>query len=857
MRSLFVALSVGLLAGGCQFLDPSSNITDDLDVGFDVPSGTLPEGAYVGPDGLPAFGNRIGEECSGDSECRPGLGCGGGGTCEPSGTTAVDDGCVVSAECADGASCQIPVECLSSEPASVCGLAACLPSEEREEGTDCVQPGSCGDGLRCNLIGFTGVCEPEGTGDVGQTCETHGDCRDPLLCGPPNALLGTTEFTCQIPAAVAQDVFMPDAECEDLDPNDAFRVHFDVPGDDPLSEFYRLPFPNDVRLSSAGIDMSGHHNPGLLYIGGAFVDLYLDAVSELRGFSTNPTVFFRFSQNPDFGTIVGDGDAPTLLFLNIDPDSPGYASRISMRWSITTGRGKFICPRYMAVRPSWSSPLEHGTTYAVLLFNGLRTPEGDLATPAPDFAAMLGADAPGDARLQEAWDAYAPLRTYLDDQNIGADTLIGGTVFTTMDPDADLPAIRAGARAQDPPGLNNVTLCGPNVTGPCNTGERGACVNVSDDVIELHATYEAPIWQAGTRPYLFREDGGNFVFSGGEAQPQGTETMCLSMTIPRGDMPENGWPVVMFGHGTGGTFTSHISGGTASRVANIDLGDDAPVQMVSVGIDGVQHGPRRGDSDLSAETLFYNFVNPLTAVGNVQQGAADFFTLLWMLQNTDMTVDGVGDLRFDPQQIYFFGHSQGATVGGLFAAFEPELRGAIFSGAGGSLVLSLLNKTSPEDIAGGVEFVLTDGGTSGTSVGDTDPLLALLQTVIDPVDPLNVARTYYRDPAEDVPGLSLFMSYGLGDTYTPEPNQTAFARAIGLPIPQGAELGLTGFRDTTYPVSGNRTVNENQVTGVLIPAQPGDYDGHFVIFRESGLTQQSMEFLGTGVRDGIPTVSAP
>lgn len=859
-RTLFVCLTLSVCLASCKFLDPTSgiDIPDNIDVG-DV-SITIPEGAYVGPDGTVSAGDRVGEECSGSS-CRDGLSC-EAGTCAPAAESSEGDLCVTSGECEPGTACGIPTECYAENTILECGFAQCLPSRDLPEGADCIDMTDCGAGLRCNLIGFTGVCAADGTSDVGQSCEAHSDCLGPLLCG---TTFGDTETTCQIPAAIADQLFMPNLLCEDVpqrtddDPTVGpdFAVYFEVP-DGEADEFYRLPFPNDARLEGGRVDMSGHHNPGLQYVGGAFVDLYLDAAERMTGFSTNPAIYFRFTQSPDFASVVGDGDNPTLNFVNIDPDSAGYGGRVAMRWTITTGGGKFICPRYMAVRPAWSSPLEHGTTYAVFVTNGIRGALGDaIPSTQPDFQAMLSATDPSDARLQQAWQAYEPFRTYLTDQDLSGDTVVAAAVFTTQDPDAEMPQIRDAARATDAPELANLTACGENVTSPCDDGTRGACVNPGSGLIEIHATYEAPVWQQGTRPYVMQEDGGDFEFSGGQAQAQDSETICVSIAIPPGEMPENGWPVSMFAHGTGGSFTSHISGGTAARLASIDLGDDAPIRVASVSIDGAQHGPRRGDSELSAETLFYNFVNPLAAVGNVQQGAADYFFLTWLLENVEFEVDGVtGPIRFDAQNFYFFGHSQGATVGGLFVPYEETVRAAIFSGAGGSLVLSLLNKTSPEDIAAGVEFVLTDGGTRGGAVGDTDPLLALLQMVIDPVDPLNYARLLYRSPvSEESNGVHTFMSYGYGDTYTPEANQAAYSRAAGLQLATPSVGDLGGYTEVSYPVSANRSANGNPVTAVIIPEEPGDYDGHFVIFREEGLSSQSMEFIGTAIRDGVPTVT--
>jgi len=858
-RILVVAAATALSLSACKFLDPTS----DLDTTIDLPDGgiigTIPEGGYVGPDGRPALGGKVGDACTRDLDCRRGAAC-SEGTCAPTPTAAVDTGCVLSAECAEGLSCTIPTECYTEngpDPLK-CGLARCRPSELRPEDADCTEFGQCARGLRCNLLGFTGVCEPEGTADIAQPCEAHSDCRDPLLCMPGSARTGATVPTCQIPAYAGQDLFLPDVECTEEPAETPFSVYFHVPGGAVEKDFYTLPFPSDIRRTASGtIDMSGHPNPGVIYLGGAIIDQYVQAAERLEGFSTNPAIYFRFTKNPDFGTLIGDGPDTSLYFVNIDRDSPGYGNRVAMRWSVTTGRGKFICPRYMAVRPAWSTPLEPDTTYAVFVTNNLRGGEGEIPTPQADFAAVIGDSAPSEARLERAWRAYEPLRDYLVDKEIGADTLLAAAVFTTMDPTAEVPAIRAGIRAQPAPTLQDVTVCGAGVTSPCDDGERGACVNPAG-LTEIHARLRVPVWQHGTRPYLLEDDGGNFVFEGGQAVPSGsTEDICVSMTIPQGPMPEGGWPVVMYAHGTGGSFVSHLQDGTAGRVASINLGEGDPVRMVSISLDGAQHGPRRGDSDLSAETLFYNFLNPLTAVGNVQQGAADYFGLTYFLETASIDVPGLDDpVRFDPTQLYYFGHSQGATVGGLFAAYERSLQGAIFSGAGGSLVLSLLNKTSPEDIAGGVAFVLTDGGTSPYPVNDMDPLLALLQMVIDPVDPLNYARLYFaRPPSEEVAGIHMFQSYGFGDTYSPEPNQDAFAKATAAQLPQPSVGNLQGFSTTEYPVSGNRFANGAPTTAVVVPAQPNGYDGHFVIFRDAELTRQSMEFLGTAVRDGVPTVT--
>jgi len=816
-----------------SFTPPSVDI--DADTSPDQPPGST----TLGPNGLPLLGARVGDSCTTSSACRMGLTCEPTGTCAPEGRAPQGEMCTLTAECAQGLTC---------------GLSArCEPAGGGELGEQCTSPIACGRGLRCNLSGFTGYCEPEGSADAGQTCETSADCYAPLGC--------SGDGVCQL-LAFGGLAFMPDATCPAVDPSADFRAYFRIPRDEPLRAFYELPFPNDARIQGGRLNMDGHHNPGLRFIGGEIVDAYLTAVSDtFEGFSTNPTVFFRFTRALDFSTLVGQGDAATLRFINVDSESDNYGRGTSMFWTVTTGRGKFICDNYLAVHPAWSAPLEYNTTYAVILTDGLRGNDGALPRQDDDLTAVLASTRPADSFLGEAWDAYAPLRAYIQaEPTLDRTNVIGATVFTTMNPSADMPGLRAAVRAQPTPELDNLTLCEPGATSPCADGSDRACLTADGQFIQLHATYSAPIWQRGTRPYLTEADGGDLAFSGQTPVPQGTEDICLSMTIPTGEMPEDGWPVVMYAHGTGGSFLSHIREGVARRLSRINLPDDRSVRVASVSIDGVQHGPRRGDTDLEPEPLFFNFVNPRSARGNTQQGAADYFYLTYLLENVDIPAGAspTGDaIRFNADQIFFFGHSQGSQVGAPFAAFERGLRGVIFSGAGGSLPLSLLNKTEPVDIASAVRFVLRNGNVDDNNVSELDPLLSLLQMHIDPVDPLNYARLYFRETSEDAPPMNVFMSYGYNDNYTPEPNQRAFAGAMAIPTPSQRIGTLSGLPESDYPISANRGSGDSRATAIVIPAQPGAFDGHFVIFRDESLSAQLYEFIGTAILDEHPTVSAP
>jgi hypothetical protein len=842
-RPRFAAFLLLAPLGGCELFS-SDSIVGDWDVYSDVNLDTgFGDGSTLGPDGVPIRGHGFGEDCLATDPCRPGLSCDdNSNTCVATGESAEGDLCTISAECGEGLACGLTLRC---EP------SAGLP-----ENAQCASPADCGEGLRCNLLGFIGLCEPEGVVDAGGECVTSADCLSPLGCDP-------TKNTCQLPVFGGLQ-FMPDDECETVSEDTPFGVYFEIPREGrPLDDFFRLPFPNDIRAPGGDLDISDFPNPGPGYIGGDILGLYLDALErDFNGFSPNPTIYFRFRNSPDIESVAGGGDSPSLRFVNIDPDSPNFGNGISFYWTTTNGRRKFICPNFVAVRPAWSSPLEHNTTYAVILTDGVRGANGEIPTRDADLRAMLDDGAPSDAALRDAWDSYAPLREWLaeDEEGLDAVNVVGAAVFTTMDPDALMPALREAVRAQPTNGFENLTECEAGTISPCDDGtEERSCVSTSGQFVQIHGTYTAPIWQHGTRPYLTEEDGGGLELNGGVPVPDGTEQICVAMTIPTTAMPEGGWPVVMYGHGTGGSFTSAIREGVASALASAALPDARTAGFVTITIDGVQHGLRRGDTELDPEPLFYNFINPRSAQGNVQQGAADYFFLTHLLEQTsiDAAASPTGnEIRFDPANLYFFGHSQGAQVGASFVAFEKTVRAAVFSGSGGSLTLSLLNKTEPVDIAGAVSFVLSDGGRTAPA-DDRDVLLSLLQWHVDPVDPLNYARGYFRNIAPESTPQSILVSYGYRDSYSPEPNQKAFISASGVQLAEPTPGALDGLPTTTYPISGNRTVNGTAVTVAAIAVEPNDYDGHFVIFRDGRLNRQMREFFASAVLDGLPTITAP
>lgn len=837
-----LALAFGLL-WGCN-LDvavPNAPVTLDVQgdgLGLDGLEGELPV--------APLTGKGVGEVCEDSLECRLGLAC-DAGHCAPGGATPLNMPCVMSGDCAAGLSCSL--------------LGICAPAGEGEAGDACASGADCLPSMRCAYVGLSGVCEPGGDVDLDQACGSTSDCFAGLVCNQGGI--------CQAGNVLyGADLFFPGVVCaEDDTITGPARVFFELPreGDaleQGLGEFYRLPFPNDARLRDGHVDLSGHAVPGEGILGFDIVARLIDAIeSDMSGFGTNTNIVFRSTAQLDFGTIVATGADKSVRMVDIDPDSPNYGDELDLAWFGTTERGKYICRNSLTLHRPWSRPLRAGTTYAVVLTSALKTaPTKDDAgneqpgvplTPDDDFTTMLSSGAPSDVKLQRAWEAHRPLRDWLTSSGLPVADVVGGTVFTTAPVLDAYPRLRAAVAARPDPVFDQWTTCAAGVTSPCDDGLSGeahvrGCFEEYADAYELHALVNLPVFQEGTRPYLQPKDGGAVVFDGDQARVFGEEQVCVSLSIPKTlEMPEGGWPALLYAHGTGGSFRNPHKNGVARGLARVESEGEEPVGMVVLGYDGVMHGPRR-ESDLDPEMLVYNFVNPRAARGNFLQAAGESFALVRALAALEIPAEASptgAAIRVDPEHIYFMGHSQGGTSGPLFVPFEPQVPVAVYSGAGGSLSLSLQYKVEPVPILDGVRFALQD-----PKVGGSHPVLNLVQMYFDAVDPLNTASRQFAFPDEGAIRHHVLQTYGLGDAYTPPDSIRAFAGAMFTTLAEPVLDPIGGLSAASAPISGNW----GGTTAVTAEYQPGDYDGHFVIFRHAEAKRQFQQFLASAIRTGTP-----
>jgi hypothetical protein len=611
------------------------------------------------------------------------------------------------------------------------------------------------------------------------------------------------------------------------------RALFTVPRSaQPLGEYYELPFPNALRVRENGtLDLGGHERSN------ALIADYLDLMSLVfDGFGPNQASFARFSAPIDPTSLPATPEASrsaaaSVYLVDLGPSSPSRGERVPVRVRFQAKAGEAIGPASLRVLPYPGFSLRPKNPYALVISARVRATDGSAVTRSADFDAIMSGAATEPA-LAAAQLVYAPLLAWLDEP--GGDEradVVAASIYETGDPTALVARARTVIERDLPV---------PSLTAP-------AFSDSGDGYQVFTATAALPIFQAGSAPYLDR--GGNLVVDGaGDPVVQRQEDVRVAMSFPDGTVPAGGWPLVIYAHGTGGDFKSFVRDGTARRFA--------AAGFAVLGIDQVMNGtrydggPNPGAS--AVEVAFYNFNNPIAGRDNSRQNAIDHFSLVRLAKTAVVTEAGPGGRshRFDPGRFYFMGHSQGGTIGPLFVAFEPAIRGAIFSGAGGLLYYALLLKTEPLSIPDLLMSFIRDN-----PLDEFNNVLALVQMFIEPADPINYARRIALDPPPGLSPRDVFQSQGFVDHYTPVPAIAALGLAFGGhlvgPLVQ-AEPGfeLAGRAVLTAPVSGN--VNGRTVVLRQYPATSSD--GHFVVFDVPDAARQSVEFLRTLDRTGTATL---
>jgi hypothetical protein len=458
-------------------------------------------------------------------------------------------------------------------------------------------------------------------------------------------------------------------------------------------------------------------------------------------------------------------------------------------------------PHTLSILPHPGFPLESGATYAAVVRRDLGDASSKpLGSPLAFETLKQRGECTTDASYARAFDA---LETEL---GIKREEIAAMTVFQAGSPTAELGSVVGQIDAMASP----ASLADPEVTGTV-ANQLG--------YYDVYGSFATLIYQYGEPPYLPEllvgnqpitfdpeSEEGRFLgaappkTSGGtDVTVPRTERIDFHLSLPFSvvDMGKlSDVPVVIFATGTGGSADSPFAMGIAERLSNLGLAvfSTTPVMHAarahSENIDPTllelldflePDGAKSLTSTVESGQLFGNPLNLQAAKGNSLQAAVDYAWQARWLGDVTLQADVEGSLRtfrFDPERIYFFGHSQGAGTGPLLAS-SGSLSALMLSAPAGHLPTNLLGKTEPSDtlsISSMLNYLVCDDPREPLDVHH--PVLNLLMYWFEQADAQNYAPLLIREAPSR--GKHVFVTAGIHDHYVAPGSHDAVTTAARL-----------------------------------------------------------------------------
>ncbi len=385
-----------------------------------------------------------------------------------------------------------------------------------------------------------------------------------------------------------------------------------------------------------------------------------------------------------------------------------------------------------------------------------------------------------------------------------------------------------------------------------------------------------PQFQQGTPP--FDTEGLFQIGSDGLPVEQRPETAKIVITIPKQAMPDAGYPLMVYFHGSGGIASQVIDRGPMPE-GGMPTPGTGPADMIGA------HGFAAVGASLplspdrvpgASEEAYLNFANLAAFRDTFRQGTIEQRLLVQAL--TELTIDpsvlagcdgpslpaGASAYHFDPDSFVALGQSMGGMYTNMIGAVEPRFKALVPTGAGGFWSYFILET----HLIANVRTLLgTFLRADGMALTHLHPALSLLELAWEPAEPMVYMPRLSRRPLPGTASRPIYEPVGQGDSYFPSKLYDAIAIAYGhreagtevwdTMQPGLALAGLDGIID--YPVV-NDVMSEagDPYTGVVVQYEgDGFSDPHTIFVQLEAVRYQWQCFLDTAIHTGTAVVPAP
>ena len=610
---------------------------------------------------------------------------------------------------------------------------------------------------------------------------------------------------------------------------------------------FDAPYPSDDLFDGTTADASKFPDPaGSLSIAQARALL-----AGNDGFSRTAGVFFQISEPLDPSGLPAIADTVTagapVFVAAIDPAAPDYGTRYPLEVSFEPDASPYGAPDLLALVPVQGLPLRAHERYAAVVTTALRAKSGSHLEAAPAAA------------LDRFPDAVAALPGL----GVARDHVAGLTAFTTGAPSAGLAAARTAALARPLPVIDAPFQLTDTFTDFC----------------AYHTTIAMPDWQTGTPPY--NSDGGTWQLDAtGAPIFQRTEEANLVVTIPRHAAPAGGYPLVVFVRTGGGGDRPLVDRGQQPGEGQpaLEPGEGPARYLARAGFAGIEvDGPLgglRNTTGADEQFLTFNIANLGAMRDNIRESAVELDVIAHVgvaLSIDTSTCPGAAPTAtFDQGHVAIMGHSMGAWIAPLAAAYEPLFRALILSGAGGSWIANIMYKQKPVAPLPVIETLLRD-----TPLQPDDPVLSYAQWALEAADPQVYGAAIVREPPAGGEPRHVLMIQGIVDDYIlpriaeatsvsfgldlagPELDTESDPRLAGQ-LPLGPLLPLEGRAAIALPAASNVQLPGGKTATAVVTQhlEDGIEDGHEVMFQTDPPKHEYQCFLASWLATGVPSVPA-
>lgn len=603
------------------------------------------------------------------------------------------------------------------------------------------------------------------------------------------------------------------------------------------------PFPTDAVREGERLG----EITGLEAIAGREIPLITAHLAALDGFGVRPLVEFFVDGALDPASLPSHTAALTdaAALVDVDPASPELGRVIAMEWRYDAERD------VIAGAPVSGVVLREGTRYAAFVTTALRTADG---------AALERSAALDKLSHYARWVTTADALAGLEASRAGAaDRIAGIAVFTTQHATAPLVAARTAMASAPPPELAFAdpalifagTTALDRIMGRATRatdGPRAGLERWGNDNPTGIAHDHVGVVGTGTITVV-RFQGDDTGTNGPvdetlRTTPVAIEPIPITFILPAAPPPTTGYPVVIYGHGLGAGRDQLLSFAEPLTSAGYAV----------VGIDMVGHASRSDPRDdvanlanalpeFTGETsirdgfgdvtgqatlfsFFEGFLNVAAARDSIRQSALDISRVVQLVRRPDLDLSPLAaNARLDTRRVAYLGESFGTVVGTVLAAIEPDVALYVLDVPGGGIV-DLLLPTSAE--IGSLAIPVVTGIYDPPARLDRwNPLVRLMQAVIDGADPLTYAPHVLRDrftiAGAQLGPRSVVALEVLGDQVLSNQGTDALAQAFGLDVLAPHLAAPAGLATISSPAAGNR----DGQTAVLVQYSPATHGGNW------------------------------